>query len=64
LGLLVLLWRRSEVLGLAGWRVVVLLRVARRRRVVLLFFGVLGYDCQCELDAIVTLTRWRSWIGN
>jgi hypothetical protein len=31
---------------------------------VLLFFGVLGYACQCELDVIVTLTRWWSWVGN
>jgi len=64
LGLLVLLWRRSIVLCLAWWRVVVLLGVAGRRRVVLLLFEVLGYACDCELDVIVTLTRWWSWIGN
>ena len=45
------------MLCLAWRRIVILLGVARRRRIVLLFFGELDYDCQCELDVMVTLTR-------
>jgi hypothetical protein len=60
--LLLLRWR--VVLCLAWWRVVALLGVGRRRRVVLLLFGVLGYAWDCELCVIVTLTGWRSWIDS
>ena len=60
LWLLVLLLRWREMLCLAWWRVVALMGVARRRRIVLLLFEVLGSEYLSELNLIVTLTRWRS----
>lgn len=64
LRLLVLLLGRGVVLCLAWWRVVALVGVAGWWCVVLLFLGMLGSTCQCELDVIFTLTRRRSWVDS
>jgi hypothetical protein len=59
LWLLLLLLRWSEVLRLAWWRVVVLLGVGRRRRVMLLFFGMfIRFGLCCCLNAIFLYLDW------